>query len=59
MNLGAHSSFIIAAYFAALTIIGALTAWIILDYRALKRALGGLADAGVTRRSNKSANLPS
>ena len=59
MNLGAHSGFIIAAYLAALTIIGALIAWIVLDYRALKRALGKLANAGVTRRSNKNANAPS
>ena len=59
MNLGAHSGFIIAAYLAALTVIAALIAWIVLDYWALNRALGKLADAGVTRRSNKNANAPS
>ena len=59
MNLGSHSGFIIAAYLAALMIIGALIAWIVLDYWALKRALAELEDAGVTRRSNKSANPPS
>jgi heme exporter protein D len=59
MSLGAHAGFIIAAYLAALMIIGTLIAWIVLDYAALKRALGELEDAGVTRRSKKSANPPS
>jgi heme exporter protein D len=57
VNLGAHSGFIIAAYLAALMVIGALIAWIVLDYWALKRALGELEDSGVTRRSKKEANL--
>ena len=55
MNLGSHSGFIVAAYIAVLTIIGALIAWIVLDYWALKRALSQLEDSGVTRRSNKNA----
>ena len=53
MNLGAHSHFIIAAYMAVLIIIGALIAWIVLDYSALNRALGELEEGGVTRRSEK------
>lgn len=55
MNLGSHSHFIIAAYMAVLMIIGALIAWIVLDYSALKRALGEFEESGVTRRSNKNA----
>jgi heme exporter protein D len=57
VDLGSHSGFIIAAYLAVLMIIGALIAWIVLDYSALKRALSELADSGVTRRSKKDANL--
>ena len=53
MNLGSHSDFIIAAYIAVLMIIGALIAWIVLDYSALKRALSELEESGVTRRSEK------
>ncbi|MDQ2954080.1 MAG: heme exporter protein CcmD [Pseudomonadota bacterium] len=59
MNLGSHSHFIIAAYMAVLMIIGALIAWIVLDYWALKRALGELEESGMTRRSKKNANPPS
>jgi heme exporter protein CcmD len=55
VNLGSHSGFIIAAYLAALMIIGALIAWVVLDYWALKRALSELEESGVTRRSNKTA----
>ena len=52
MNLGPHAAFIIAAYAAAVVVIGALIAWVTLDYRAQKRVLGDLDAQGVTRRSD-------
>lgn len=51
MNLGPHAAFIIAAYTAAVVVIGALIAWVTLDYRTQKRLLGDLDQRGVTRRS--------
>ena len=51
MNLGPHAAFIIAAYAAAIVVVGALIAWVTLDYRAQKRVLGDLDAQGVTRRS--------
>jgi len=51
MNLGPHAPYIIAAYAAAIVVIGALIAWVSLDYRAQKRVLGDLDAQGVTRRS--------
>ena len=53
MNLGPHAGFILAAYGAAVLILAALVAWIVLDHRAQKRALGELEMRGVTRRSNR------
>ena len=55
MNLGPHAAFIIAAYTAAVIVIGALIAWVTLDYRAQKRVLGDLDAQGVTRRSAPAA----
>ncbi len=51
MNLGPHAAFIIAAYLAAVVVIGGLIAWVTLDYRAQKKVLGDLDAQGVTRRS--------
>ena len=51
MNLGPHAAFILAAYIAAIVVIGALIAWVTLDYRSQKRVLGDLDAQGVTRRS--------
>jgi heme exporter protein D len=53
MNLGPHAGFIVAAYGAALLILLALAAWIALDHRAQKRALGELEMRGVARRSER------
>ena len=55
MNLGPHAAFIMAAYVAAVIVIGGLITWVMVDYRAQQRLLGEL-DAqgvakGVTRRS--------
>jgi heme exporter protein D len=51
MQAAAHTGFIIAAYTAAFVVVGGLTAWVMLDYRAQLRALAGLQKRGVTRRS--------
>jgi heme exporter protein CcmD len=53
MDASPHFEFILAAYGAALLIMGAVTVWVMLDHAALKRALSGLADDGVTRRSDE------
>jgi heme exporter protein D len=46
-----HLAFIIAAYAAAVAVIGGLTAWVLLDYRAQRHHLLELESKGVTRRS--------
>ncbi len=51
MHLGPYAAFIIAAYAAALVVVGGLIAWVMLDFRAQKRVLGDLEAHGVTRRS--------
>jgi heme exporter protein D len=51
MTLGPHAAFIIAAYAAAVVVVGGLIAWVALDFRAQKRVLGDLEAHGVTRRS--------
>lgn len=51
MHLGPYAVFILAAYAATVLVVGALIAWVVLDFRAQKRALGELEAHGVTRRS--------
>jgi heme exporter protein D len=51
MGATAHVNFIAAAYASAVIIIGALIAWIALDYRAQRRTLVELDMQGITRRS--------
>jgi heme exporter protein D len=51
MNLGPHAAFIIASYAAAAAVVATLIAWVIIDFRAQRRALGDLEAHGVTRRS--------
>jgi heme exporter protein D len=46
-----HIAFIVAAYAAAIAVVGGLTAWVMLDYRAQRRKLADLEMRGVTRRS--------
>jgi heme exporter protein D len=46
-----HIGFIVAAYAAAVAVIGGLTAWVMLDYRAQRRKLADLDGRGLTRRS--------
>jgi heme exporter protein D len=51
MQAATHTDFIIAAYATAFVVIGTLTAWVMLDYRAQLRTLAGLEKRGITRRS--------
>jgi heme exporter protein D len=53
MNLGPHANFILAAYGAAVVVIGGLIAWVRLDHRAQLRKLMELEGRGVTRRSER------
>ena len=53
MNLGQHAVFIVAAYGAAALILAALVAWVVLDFRAQKQALGELETRGATQRSSR------
>jgi heme exporter protein D len=46
-----HLAFIVASYVAAFAVIGGLTAWVMLDYRAQRRRLADLETRGLTRRS--------
>jgi len=46
-----HIGFVIASYAAAIVLIGALIGWVMLDYRAQRRALADLEMRGLTRRS--------
>jgi heme exporter protein D len=51
MGATAHIDFIAAAYAAAVIIIGALIAWIAVDYRMQIHTLAELDEQGVARRS--------
>ena len=51
MELAPHMSFIAAAYGVATLIIAATIAWVVYDYRSLKRVLADLEKRGATRRS--------
>ena len=46
-----HIGFIVASYVAAIAVVGGLTAWVMLDYRAQLRSLADLEKRGVARRS--------
>ncbi len=50
--MGPHSTFIIAAYSVAAVVIGALIAWVMIDYAALKRTLASFEERGITRGSD-------
>jgi heme exporter protein D len=52
MDLGPHADFIIAAYAAAVVVLGGLIAWVIADHRAQRRALADLEAKGATRRAH-------
>jgi heme exporter protein D len=46
-----HLPFIVASYAAACVVIGALIAWVAIDFRAQRRALADLEMRGIARRS--------
>jgi heme exporter protein D len=49
MELGPHAGFIVASYAAAAIVVGALVAWVALDYRTQSRALAELEAKGMGR----------
>jgi heme exporter protein CcmD len=51
MQATAHIDFILAAYGAGIVVIGALIAWVTLDYRTQRVTLAELEMQGVSRRS--------
>ena len=59
MDLGPHAAFIVAAYAAAVAVLGGLTAWVLFDYRAQRRKLADLEARGVSRRSERTASASS
>ncbi len=58
MGATAHINYIAAAFTAAAVIVGALIAWVTLDYRAQRRALADLEARGITRRSEPARSAP-
>ena len=51
MQATSHIAFIVASYAAAFAVVGGLIGWVMLDFRAQKRALADLEMRGLTRRS--------
>jgi heme exporter protein D len=51
MQATPHIEFIAAAYAAGIAVIGALVAWVMLDYRLQRRIIAELETKGVSRRS--------
>jgi heme exporter protein D len=58
MQAATHTGFIVAAYAAAVVVVGGLIAWVMLDYRVQLRALAGLEKSGITRRSAPTQTQP-
>ena len=50
--------FIVAAYAAAIVVVGGLIVWVMLDYRAQLRKLADLEKRGFTRRSAPARGEP-
>ncbi len=50
-----HLGFIVAAYAAAIVVVGALVGWVVLDYRAQRRTLADLERRGFSRRSGSAS----
>jgi heme exporter protein D len=51
MQASDHIAFIAAAYAAGIAVVGALIAWVMLDYRSQRRILAELESKGLSRRS--------
>jgi heme exporter protein D len=58
MQAATHTGFIIAAYAAAVVVVGGLIAWVMVDYRVQLRTLAGLEKSGVIRRSAPAQTQP-
>jgi heme exporter protein D len=54
-EVATHTGFILAAYLAAAAVLAAVTLWILVDGRSLRRRLADLEARGIRRRSAKSA----
>jgi heme exporter protein D len=59
MQATAHIDFILAAYAAGIIVIGALIAWVTLDYRAQRRTLAELELQGLTRAAGSARGAQS
>ena len=53
-ELATHTGFILAAYLATAVVLAAVTVWIFVDGRSLRRRLADLEARGIRRRSAKS-----
>ena len=53
-----HLDFIVAAYAAAVVIVGLLIGWVVVDYRGQRRRLTELERQGITRRSAPRPGAP-
>lgn len=51
-----HFGFILASYLVTVAIIAVVSIWLVLDYRAQKKALLALEARGIRRRSTKSGS---
>ncbi len=57
MDLGPHAGFILAAYAAAVIVLGLVALWVLLDYRVQRQALVALEAQGISRRSGSGAGI--
>jgi heme exporter protein D len=53
VDLGPYAAFIVGAYLTALVIVGAMIAWVLIDYRRQVKILSDLEASGITRRSER------
>jgi len=53
-----HLPFIVGSYAAAFVIVAGLIGWVMLDFRAQRRALADLEKRGLTRRSTSVRSEP-
>ena len=53
-----HLPFIVGSYAAAFVIVAGLIGWVMLDFRAQRRALADLEQRGLTRRSTSARPEP-
>jgi heme exporter protein D len=54
-EVATHTGFILAAYLATAVVLAAVTVWILVDGRSLRRRLAELEARGIRRRSAKGA----